>query len=216
MNEPFLKLTSSILFSSVWAEDDRTRIVWITLLALADREGYVNTSALGISRAANVPIEAVAAAIEKFAAPDPHSRSREHDGRRIKVVEGGGWIILNYARYRALHDDEARRDYERERKGQQRAKASECPPDVDPQVWEDWIAHRRAKRATVTQTVLEQFRKEAAKAGVTLEVALRESVARGWQGFRAAWWQRDNAGNTHQKDFDAVDYREGAGRDGRF
>lgn len=91
------------------------------------------------------------------------------------------------------------------------------PDDVPEQVWADWLAHRKAKRAPATATVLEQFRKEAAKAGVSLETALRESVARGWQGFRADWWKRDNAtANTHRTDFGAVNYREGADADGRF
>lgn len=39
----------------------------------------------------------------------------------------------------------------------------------------------------LTETALEAIRREAQKAGWTLEDALRESCARGWMGFKASW-----------------------------
>lgn len=61
------------------------------------------------------------------------------------------------------------------------------PEDVTDQTWSDWLAHRRRKRAIVNETVLAEFRREAAAADVKLEEALKVSVAQGWQGFRADW-----------------------------
>ena len=41
MSVTFTKLFSSITASTVWVEDSDTRVVWITLLAMADKKGRV-------------------------------------------------------------------------------------------------------------------------------------------------------------------------------
>lgn len=61
------------------------------------------------------------------------------------------------------------------------------PEGVAEQVWVDFLAHRKAKRAPVSETVIAGIRREAEKAGWSLEDALAEIVARGWQGFKAEW-----------------------------
>jgi hypothetical protein len=38
---PFTKLLSSITDSTIWGESDGVRIVWVTMLAMADRRGRV-------------------------------------------------------------------------------------------------------------------------------------------------------------------------------
>jgi uncharacterized protein YdaU (DUF1376 family) len=65
------------------------------------------------------------------------------------------------------------------------------PTDVPAEVWNDWTAHRRAKKAQITARVLDAIRKEAQAAGWTLEQALAESTMRGWVGFKAQWVQGD-------------------------
>jgi len=65
------------------------------------------------------------------------------------------------------------------------------PVDVIDQTWSDFIAHRKLKRATVSDTVLDAIRREAQKAGWSLDAALRECVARNWQGFKAEWVKLD-------------------------
>ena len=50
----YVKLFASILTSTLWAQDDATRLVWITLLALADKDGFVRASPSGLARLANV------------------------------------------------------------------------------------------------------------------------------------------------------------------
>lgn len=120
MAETYSKLFSSILGSSIWGEDDQTRIVWITMLAMKDRDGYVGASVPGLARLANVPLEAVQRALATFLAPDKHSRSADFEGRRIEVADRG-WIVLNHERFRDMRDEDARRAYERDRKRAQRA-----------------------------------------------------------------------------------------------
>lgn len=67
------------------------------------------------------------------------------------------------------------------------------PDDVPEDVWRDFLAHRKAKRAPVTQTALARIRSEADKAGWSLADALAECTARGWQGFKAEWVLRDKS-----------------------
>jgi uncharacterized protein YdaU (DUF1376 family) len=62
-----------------------------------------------------------------------------------------------------------------------------CPLDVSEQVWQDWLSLRKAKKAAVTQTVLEGARKEAFKLDWPLEKFLVEWCTRGSQGLKAEW-----------------------------
>jgi hypothetical protein len=96
---PFVKLDTGILDSSLWSEPAQICKCWITLLAMADPEGFVNSTAPGISRRANIGLAEAEKALELFAAPDEHSRSLLEDGKRLLRVEGG-FKILNYDKYR--------------------------------------------------------------------------------------------------------------------
>ena len=69
-------------------------------------------------------------------------------------------------------------------------KGRECiatPDGVANTVWQDFVKHRRAKKSPITDTAIEGIKREADKAGWTLENALAESCARGWTGFKAEW-----------------------------
>jgi hypothetical protein len=104
----FVKLFSSIANSTIWREDPPTKIVWITMLVLADRDGYVGASIPGLADAARVSLEETEAALLKFKTPDPYSRTQDFEGRRIMDAPGG-WMILNYPKYRAIRSEEERR-----------------------------------------------------------------------------------------------------------
>lgn len=119
MSETFTKLFSSITDSTIWSQDNETRLVWITMLAMSDQNGYVGASVDGLARRANVPIEATERALAAFLGPDPRSRSLEHEGRRIAVAERG-WTLLNYRRFRELRDEDIRREGNRLNKQAQR------------------------------------------------------------------------------------------------
>jgi len=121
MADHYVKLWASIVDSSVWKEPDRHRIVWVTMLTMADKNGFVGASVDGLARRANVPEEDVESALKAFLSPDPRSRNREHDGRRIQEVPRG-WHILNHGYFRDLQAKEEMRAYERDRKRGQRSK----------------------------------------------------------------------------------------------
>ncbi|CAB5225571.1 hypothetical protein UFOVP745_36 [uncultured Caudovirales phage] len=101
---PYTKLFNSIITSTIWSEDDQTRIVWITMLAIADKNGEVQGSIPGLARIAGVPVESCRNAINKFLSPDIDSRTKDDEGRRIEPIEGG-WSLLNHAKYRNMASD---------------------------------------------------------------------------------------------------------------
>lgn len=76
----------------------------------------------------------------------------------------------------------------------------ERPPEVAEAHWRGWLAVRKAKRGgPVTETALDGVRREAAKAGITLDDAVRISAERSWVGFRADWeWRPSGAPGVAQ------------------
>lgn len=61
------------------------------------------------------------------------------------------------------------------------------PEEVSISVWEEFLEHRKARKAKVTPLVMEMIAKEAKKAGWPLEDALKEVIVRNWQSFKAEW-----------------------------
>jgi len=71
-----------------------------------------------------------------------------------------------------------------------------CPSDVDQQIWDDWKQLRKAKKAPVTETVVNSARKEAAKANMAFSDFLSVWCARGSQGLQAEWLKPDERNLT--------------------
>lgn len=122
----YTKLFASLLASTIWRESDKVRIVWITLLAMADQRGIAEGSIPGIADLARVSVEDCEKALARLQEPDRYSRSPEHDGRRICAV-AGGFRVLNHAKYRERLNQEERREYQRR-----------------------WVADRRRQMSTVS------------------------------------------------------------------
>lgn len=127
----FTKLSSAIVTSTIWQEDNATRIVWVTMLATADACGRVEGSIPGLAHIARVTVEECERALDRLMSPDPYSRTKEHEGRRVEEIDGG-WRILNYAKYRERRDPEKRKEQTREavRRHRQKKSVSQCKPNV--------------------------------------------------------------------------------------
>jgi len=67
-----------------------------------------------------------------------------------------------------------------------------CPPNVSQQIWGDWVALRKSKKAPITQTVLNGAIVEAKILGWPLEKFLAEWCSRGSQGLKAEWIVKPN------------------------
>lgn len=121
---PFVKLDCGILNSTLWFERE-AREIFITALLMAEPleltdplqqiavkslnltgwsvppgwYGFVPAAGIGIIHRARVPDEAGFDALVKLGDPEQSSRSPEFDGRRLVRVDGG-FIVLNYMKYR--------------------------------------------------------------------------------------------------------------------
>lgn len=72
-------------------------------------------------------------------------------------------------------------------KNRKKISAIERPDEVTEQTWNDYLQIRKQKRADLTITALDALKREARKAGWSLEAVLRECIVRGWTGFKAEW-----------------------------
>jgi hypothetical protein len=96
------KIFTKILDSSIWLAPDPHRLVWITLIAAMDQNGYAQFAcAENLALRARVSKEDTEAAIKAFESPDPYAPEQEYQGRRIERIEGG-WFVLNADKYRNI------------------------------------------------------------------------------------------------------------------
>lgn len=128
----YTKLFSSIIHSTIWQQPAHVRLVWITMLAMKDAHGVVEASVPGLAKAAGYSVGETEQALAHLMAPDPYSRTPDHDGRRVEKIDGG-WFVLNHHKYRdelSPEDQKAKaaerkrrwRDSKRDKAGQSRDK----------------------------------------------------------------------------------------------
>lgn len=144
---PFVKLDTGILNSTLWVDRDVTQI-FITALLMAEPfevrspleqlevrsltftgfsvppgwYGLVPAAGVGIIRRALMDQESGYIALEKLGSPETESRSNDFEGRRLVRVDGG-YVVLNYMKYR----DKDHTAAERQRRMRARRKESVTP-----------------------------------------------------------------------------------------
>lgn len=92
------------------------------------------------------------------------------------------------------------------------------PEELTDEFWQDFWAYRKQKKAPVSERVISLLRKEAKKAGWTLEEVINEMMVRNWTGFKADWvkddWKDPNAhwvsASEYNKELPPVTYSTGA------
>lgn len=121
----FVKIDVAIMDSSLWPDKD-ARDLFLTALFMAVPHvlesstpqlsvheivplgwvvssgcyGLVKAAGIGIiNRCGEIPKERGMAALERLGSPDPESRSDDYDGRRLVRVDGG-YLVLNFEKYR--------------------------------------------------------------------------------------------------------------------
>lgn len=123
----FTKLFADIISSSLWDEPQPTRIVFITMLALRNRDHVVRSTDTFLALASRVTNEEAQEALRVLSSPDPRSRSQVEEGRRIKRVDGG-WFIINGEHYRKKLSLDERNEYKRVKQAEYRAKKKSGGP----------------------------------------------------------------------------------------
>ena len=118
-----------------------------------------------------------------------HITPKDYQDGVKPLIDKGFFVIasgvLADCKQLAIPERETEKEIETEKR--QRA-TSVAPPDgVSQSVWQEFVNHRKSKKAQVTQLVIDGIQKEADKAGFSLEDALKEVVVRNWQGFKAEW-----------------------------
>jgi hypothetical protein len=83
--------------------------------------------------------------------------------------------------------DSLETETETETKKDKKATSVAMPDGISQSVWEDYKTLRKAKKAPVTQRVIDGMQEQADLAGWTLEKAMEECCIRGWQSFKAEW-----------------------------
>lgn len=69
------------------------------------------------------------------------------------------------------------------------------PQSVSDGVWNDFCLIRKTRKADVTETVIKNITAEAESIGWSLDKALSEACARGWQSFKADWINKKGTQN---------------------
>ena len=77
------------------------------------------------------------------------------------------------------------------------------PRNVSQKTWDDFLTHRKNKKAPLTETALIGIKNEVKKTSMSLEDALIMCQARGWQSFKSDWVAKE------PKSFAAINYGEG-------
>lgn len=117
------KLFQSLYQGTMRGEADMI-LVFSNLLAFKDRDQFVDKHPRCIAEEVGIPEERVRAALERLEAPDPESRTEDHEGKRLLRMDehrNWGWFIVNGEKYDKIKNEEERR--EQWRIGQQRHRA---------------------------------------------------------------------------------------------
>lgn len=123
MSEGYTKLSANIVDSSVWYTDDTTFRVWIYMLAKTESSGFVPTTIPAIMNSCRKTRDEIMESLRILESPDEDTKTQEYEGRRLKRVDGG-WLILNYLKYRdgnviplkAKSNAERQREYRQKRR----------------------------------------------------------------------------------------------------
>src|SRR3974390_44841 len=88
-----------LLNEAEWIElSAEGRLVWFTLIAMADKDGEVDAHITAVAHRARVPLDETENASAWMERPNPRSRFKEHQGRTLeKTVRG--WKLLQFNNY---------------------------------------------------------------------------------------------------------------------
>lgn len=109
----FAKIFETIYDGSL-RRDWKALVVFEQFLILSDQDGIVHKTPEAISARTAIPLDFIKHGIAILSAPDPESRSREHQGRRIVLIDphvNWGWQIVNHAAYRSIKTMDDLRTY---------------------------------------------------------------------------------------------------------
>jgi hypothetical protein len=209
----YVKLFSSLYQGTLRGRSDEI-LVFTNLLAYADQYGIVDKHFKAIADETGLDQDRVQAAITALESPDPESRSPELDGARIVRIDEHriwGWKIVNYGKYRAIRNEEDRREQNRlaqerwrskqnkqnkppsaQAEAEEEAKEGKSKPSVAAMplpAWlnkETWTAYARTRTAKARSPASLKAALDKLdgfrRAGHDPNQIVAHSLANGWQG----------------------------------
>ena len=116
----YAKAFSSMFDGSMYGAGSDAFAVWLYLLVKSDHFGHIDINPCKLAGEIGMAPDAVERAIEYLGAPDPRSRSKECEGRRI--VKEGEFLyhVVNFEKYKEMRDAESKKAYDREYRRKQR------------------------------------------------------------------------------------------------
>ena len=118
----FGKLYESTYTGSMVGSGALAFAVWDYAIAHCRNDDRVELNPVLIGAVLGEDPAGVVAALEKFCAPDPRSRSKREDGRKL-IREGEfQYFMVNHADYRSMRNEDERREYNRLKQRECRAK----------------------------------------------------------------------------------------------
>ena len=117
---------------------------------------------------------------------------KDYDDGIKPLIDKGFFIIASGVLAECYQDASTETETEREKEietktEKKKATVVATPDGVSQSVWDEFVKHRKAKKAQITDLVVMKLMAEADKAGWTLEEVLKEIVFRNWQSFKAEW-----------------------------
>ena len=95
----FTPLDSNFIFSTIVSEGPDVVATWVLLLASKDKFHESELQAPAVAKLLGITVERADAAFACLSDPDPRSRHREYDGRRIIRQPNGTWLIVTGDKY---------------------------------------------------------------------------------------------------------------------
>jgi hypothetical protein len=118
-----------------------------------------------------------------------HITPKEYQDGVKPLIDKGFFVVASgvLADCKQVAIPERETETETKRETKKETAIAVCPNEVDEQVWSDFLALRKVKKAPLTITALAGIKREADKANWSLDRAITECVSRGWTGFKAEW-----------------------------
>ena len=77
--------------------------IWACLLSRVSREGTIDEVPELLAAKIGVDVKTLMSCIHDFMQPDPNSRTPDHEGRRLALIDPArpwGWVVLNHSKYK--------------------------------------------------------------------------------------------------------------------
>lgn len=108
--------------------------IWAYVIAHTKPDSMVELNPSLLSAVLGESEEKITEGIKQLCSPDPKSRSKAHEGRRLLPKSEFLFFVPRYKHYHGLRNDEERRQYFREKKREQRERLKACPTGMSNHV----------------------------------------------------------------------------------